>query len=190
MSDRLKKAAAIAPGAALASGGGRDVTGAVVVPNLPTRRTLEPFGFSHLGAAGGGSDQYVYIGDGEGLIATGLGKAATNFDTGIGVDSNANLNKHLKHNPVMIEKVTTTVSDLAQQAKAIFYCVVNVDGEIDKVNLNKYFRADQSRSDQQTTIAIARFRGGLKLGAFEALQFYVGDTKTLEANFDPIGERN
>lgn len=186
MIDKVKQ---IQSGVALANRAGRDGEMAVVVPNLPKARTLEPFGFSHLGASGDGSDQHVYLGDGEGLIATGLSKSATNFTTGIGIDSNANFNKHVKHNPILIDKITTTVSNMNQQSKEIFYCVKNIDGEIDKVNLSKYFRADQRRSDEQTTIAAARFAGGLILGPFSCLLFHVDDTYTLEANLVPLASR-
>lgn len=189
MSTRLSKAQSIAPGAALAGSTGRDNTGAVEVNTLPQRRAVDDFGFIHLGAAGGGADQFVWIGDGEGIMAAGLSKTATAFGTPIGCGSNVNTNKHLKHYPVVIEKVTIESTSATQLAKEILYAVVSLDGEIDKVSLSKKFQADKSRSDFQTSIAIARFRTGMRLGACEGIVFTVGDTLTMQAMLSPIAER-
>ena len=162
--------------------------GTIHIAELLRPRPLKAFGFSHLGAAGGGSDQYVFIGDSKGKIASKLSLSATNFDTGYGCDSNANLNAYLEEHPVSISEIKLKVSNLNQQAKEIYYCIYNMDGEVDKVNITSEFRRAISQNSEDSTVQSAKFEG-LVLGAFRCLLFYIDDTYTLEANFTPSARR-
>jgi hypothetical protein len=184
-----QKVAPINGGVQLSQRTGRNASGEILIPELITREPMGPFGFSHLGAAGGGADQYVYIGDSEGDIATILSLSATAFDNPIGCYSNAVLNRTLKHYPVVVDKIVNKVSNLNQQSKAIYYCVLQPDGEVHKTNITRYFRSEISEKSEQNDTQTARFNKPIVLGPQSCLLYYVDDTYTLESNLHPVGSK-
>ena len=179
---RRKAIEDVAGGARLANQVASAEDGTVLIPDvLPKRKAWGPFGFQHLGAAGSGNPQYVIVGDTDGQIASVLGLTATAYGTAIGCGTNANLNKQLDNEPVVIRKISLEYSDLTQKGMDIIYAVLNPDGTVEQKNITPLIQSQLDSGKYQALIDNASFGGVVKLGPFSGLIYKVADTKTVKA---------
>lgn len=160
--------------------------GTILIPDvLPKKKGWGAFGFTHTGAGGAGVDEYIYLGDSDGMIEAAEFTAST-YDSGIGCSTNANLNKQLDNSPVVVDKISIEWGDTVQKGKSIYYAVLQPDGQVEKKDLTPFIRSQKSKNAEQLTVDEAEFGQPLVLDAERCLIFEVGNAKDLEVILHPL----